>query len=81
MGNVDGMAYVARKKCGCICGAIVDDPSMARDIELALVSWVRERLTIDRVSNDVVRAEFVGWNCPHEPKQLTLQMAMEQDEA
>jgi len=68
--SMDGYAYVARKPCGCIVGAIADQPSMRSDIQEALRAWLREDLTIDHVADEIVRTEFKGWNCPHEQSRL-----------
>ncbi len=65
------MNYVARKPCGCICAVIAQD---ARPVMVASVvaGWIRAGLIVDRVTDDVVRAEFQGQYCEHTPRQLTL---------
>lgn len=65
-------SYVARKACGCMVGATVDDPAHKKDVAREIAEWVREGLTIERVTHDVVRKEFMGSKCPHEPKQESM---------
>lgn len=72
-----GMAYVGRKVCGCVCAAIVDDPAHKKEVAEDIADWIKSGLTIDRVSVEYVRENFVGWACPHEPKQLTLPITEE----
>lgn len=61
------MAYVAKKPCGCICSAVVDEPNHKRDVAKDVAEWIREGLTIEHVTVQHVRENFVGWQCPHEP--------------
>lgn len=65
-----GMSYVARKKCGCIVGAIVSDGG--RDVEGTVNKWFKSKLIIDRVTHEQVREGFTGWECPHEMIQASL---------
>ena len=59
-----GYAYIARKSCGCIVAAVsLNFPK--KEISAALAKWTKAGLTIDRVSDDTVRAEFVGARCSH----------------
>lgn len=52
-------AYVGRKPCGCIAAAIVDLPIFERKEIAAHVSkWIAQGLVVDRVTADVVRAEW-----------------------
>lgn len=63
-------AYVGRKLCGCICFAIMDDPDHVKSVATEVAKAIRKGLTIERVQSDVVNREWVGWNCPHEPKPV-----------
>ena len=56
-------AYVARRPCGCMIAAAVDDPKYAKDNAKEISRWIRDGLTIERVSVERVRAEFKS--CPH----------------
>lgn len=58
--------YAARKACGCIVAVAVDEPEYARRNAKEVARWIRQGLTVDRVTVAVVRASFVGWDCPHE---------------
>lgn len=58
-------SYVARKPCGCIVAAISDHPSMKSDMKKAFNRWIDAGFQIERVHDDVVRAEFMGKKCPH----------------
>ena len=67
MSSEIGYAYVARKSCGCIAGAVsLNFPK--KEISAALAKWSKAGLTIDRVTDDTVRTEFVGAHCPHTAK-------------
>lgn len=68
--------YVARKPCGCIVAASVDEPEYARVNAKEVAKWIRQGLNVDRVTVAVVRDEFVGWDCPHETKQ-EIQMVLQ----
>lgn len=63
-------SYIGRKPCGCLVAA-VSCTWDADDMASALGNWVKQGLTIERVSDDVVRAEFTT-RCPHVPQQLAL---------
>lgn len=64
--------YVGKKPCGCIVAAIADDGRDRERVATALRDWVRDGLTVERTTAAVVRQEFVGNDCPHEPRQGTL---------
>jgi hypothetical protein len=65
------MNYVARKPCGCIVGAVSQDAPKSM-VASALANWIRAGFVIDRVTDDVVRAEFQGQYCQHTPRQMAL---------
>lgn len=67
------MCYVARRSCGCICGAIIDMPNHPKDVAKAVAGWIEAGLTIERASVDEVRVSFHSIeSCPHQPKQLEM---------
>lgn len=64
------LSFVARKRpCGCVVGAVVWDGH--DDVYEHVKRWTKDAL-IDLVTHDVVRAEFTGWDCPHEVPLLKL---------
>lgn len=68
-----GFSYVALRKCGCICGAVLDDPEEARETWAAVAEWIRVGRTVSRVPNDLVRrAEWRCDRCQPRKKQTTL---------
>lgn len=56
------MNYIAREKCGCITCACVDNPEHKRDVAKSIASWVRDGLTVERVSSDLIKGSF--GRCP-----------------
>jgi len=64
------MNYVARDTCGCIVEAIADKPARRDTIAEMMREWILEGLTVERVPDDVIRAEFR--TCPHQGVQLPL---------
>lgn len=63
MRGVNGFAYVGRKPCGCIGAAFVDKPEHAKDIAREVASWIRDGLTVERMTTEEVRA--ADWKCTH----------------
>lgn len=60
----DGMAYIAKLPCGCICGAIADkpdDPAWRRTIAKETGAWIKDGLTVERVPDQTVRDS--AWSC------------------
>lgn len=64
----DVMCYVARKSCGCIIAATVDEPDMLKENAKEIARWIRKGYTVDRVTVQHVREHFQGQDCPHERK-------------
>lgn len=62
------MCYVARKSCGCIIAATVDEPDMQKENAKEVARWMRKGFTVDRVTVQHVRDNFEGRYCPHEPE-------------
>jgi hypothetical protein len=63
--------YVARKLCGCMVGAISQDCDR-KTIGQVVADWLAQGLTVAPASDQEVREQFIGRNCPHETKQLAL---------
>lgn len=71
---MNNLSYVARKKCGCICAAISCDEGVTTRSEMsdAIIRWAKLGLSVEQVTNEVVRRDWGGWQCVHEPKQMQL---------
>lgn len=72
------MCYVARKACGCVVAAIIDDAEDQMDVKAArqtigktLDLWARQGLKPDRVAAGDVLLEWFTL-CPHVPRQKRL---------
>jgi hypothetical protein len=59
----ESMAYIGKKSCGCIVAACVDNPEHKREIARNLAEWIRDGLTIERVTCDFVRNCKFGCDC------------------
>jgi len=73
---VTAMAYVGRKPCGCIGAAFVDKPEYAKDIAREVASWIRDWLTVERMTTEEVRA--ADCKCTHTTRpsdQLAMDVA------
>lgn len=68
----DSMAYIARKLCGCMVAAVVDEPTHRRDMANEIRSWILDGLVIERVTSQYVRENWA--TCPHEARQMALPM-------
>ncbi len=59
MSDPDGFSYIAKLSCGCVVAAIADyrhdDPQWRKTIAKETGSWIRDGLTVERVSDDYVR--------------------------
>lgn len=68
--------YVARKKCGCIIAAIVDndatDEKARKPLADSVASWVKAGFAVERVTDEEVREWFRGYPCPHEATQTSM---------
>jgi len=64
-------SYIARRSCGCIVNAIIDNPDTVRETALEVAAWERRGLTTERVLHSVVASEFVGFFCPHNVRATT----------
>ena len=65
---MENMAYIAKKPCGCIAMAVVDNPEHRRDTAKEVASCIKEGYIIERVTTDYVRE---NWRCyQHETEYL-----------
>jgi len=60
-------AYIGRKACGCIVAAVLDTPGYPKRAAKEVAKFIRDGLTVERVENSVVRAEF---GCKHNKKPV-----------
>lgn len=56
-------AYIGRAKCGCIRGAVVDDPKKPSMVAKWLAGFVKSGYAIEHVSVETVAVEMK--RCPH----------------
>lgn len=54
-GNEGIPSYIARENCGCIVGAVVDNPEHSKDVKETLHEWIDDGLIIERVTVGFVR--------------------------
>lgn len=75
------MVYVARRRCGCVVGAMVDDvddligadqETRLKQISDVLRIWVRGRYQVDRVAAEDVVIQWFS-HCPHVARQRTFE--------
>jgi len=66
----ESMSYIARKSCGCIAAAVVDDPADKEFVARKIAEWVRQGFAVERVYSPYVNEHW--GTCPHEPHQKTL---------
>ncbi|MBA4420254.1 MAG: hypothetical protein C0391_03830 [Anaerolinea sp.] len=65
-------SYIAREKCGCVVGAVVDDPDHPQRTKEGLLEFVKDGLIIERVT--------VGWVREHGLEQCVVHSTMETEE-
>jgi hypothetical protein len=58
-----GYSYIGRCECGEMVAAIVDNPERSREVAKQVSDWIRDGLTIERVTHDVVRSSFSHCRC------------------
>lgn len=56
-------AYIAKKSCGCIVAATVDDPEHKEDVAKNVSDWIKDGLSIERVTCETVRQSKLGCHC------------------
>ena len=73
-------AYIARKECGCVVGAIVDSADDKREVARWVAGWIKSGFAVERVTNEYVR-QNITFKCPHEkPKAKSQQPSLWSDE-
>ena len=58
----ESMSYIAKKPCGCLSMAIVDNPDHKKDVAKEISKAVRLGETVERVTTETVRT--MDWKCP-----------------
>ena len=71
MKDTTGMAYIGRKPCGCVCAAYADEPEIKDDIAKEIAKWIKQGLTVERVTDQYVR-DNLTFNCPHKAQSSQL---------
>ena len=61
---MEDFSYIGRKSCDCVVCAIVDMPDHKGDVAREVARWIKEGLTVERVTLDYAREHFVT-ECPH----------------
>jgi len=64
-----GMSYVARKPCGCVSMAIVDNPDHKGEVAREVAKAVRLGETVDRLPVEDVRT--MPWKCSQHSSKNT----------
>lgn len=59
---MSGMAYVALRRCGCMCFAAAEERAKQSRVAHEIASCLRAGLRIERVTNEQVREN--PWGCP-----------------
>lgn len=70
------MVYVARRKCGCVVAAIIDDADELGEERRKAISdclriWIRAGWRVDSMAAEEVPAQWFTV-CPHTPRQPRL---------
>lgn len=68
IGRAAGYSYIGRCKCGEMVTAVVDNPERPREVARLVGNWLRDGLTIERVTHDVVRSSFSHCRCAEQEK-------------
>jgi len=55
------MAYIARKSCGCLVMATVDNPDHSRDVAREVAKCVRMGWPVERITVEAVREIPLRW--------------------
>jgi hypothetical protein len=63
MANENMPSYIARERCGCVVGAVVDDPNHPEQVKESLREFINDSLVIERVTVGYVREHFLD-KCP-----------------
>jgi hypothetical protein len=57
------MAYVGIKACGCIVAATVDNPQHKREVAKDIAGFIRQGLSVERITVERVRKELKRCEC------------------
>ena len=49
------MAYIAKEKCGCVTGAVVDDKTHPKEVAKDVAGFIKDGRSIERVDGDTVK--------------------------
>lgn len=55
--------YIAKEKCGCITGVVVDNPARLDGVAEDVADFIKSGRTIERVSLKDIRKNHLGCNC------------------
>ena len=58
------MAYVAKEKCGCVTGAVIDDKTNPEEVAKDVANFIAGGRTIERVDGNTVRNLLA--QCPYD---------------
>ena len=74
MNEVKTMCYIGVKECGCVVAACVDNPKHKKDIAKNVGDWVKDGLTIERISVEDTRNRLSYCKCNEEIKANELDL-------
>lgn len=64
-------AYIGRLSCGCVVAVVADFGD--KDTDRTVAEFIKNGLTVERVSHDYVRENFIDISqCPHRQHQHRL---------
>lgn len=64
--NENKPCYIGKKPCGCILAATADEPKRKNETAKEIAEWIRDGMTIERVTTAYVRENFYCKD--HKPK-------------
>lgn len=68
MSNKEPMCYIGRSSCGCARAVVVDNPQHAKQVAKDVASFIKDGLTIERVTCEYVRTTPGLFRCTHKEK-------------
>lgn len=69
--------YIAARPCGCIVGAVVDDPELRKEVARAVKDWIEADFVVTRADSAYVQGNLATDRCPHRAAQLALSPAVD----
>ncbi len=48
-------AYIAKEKCGCVTGAVVDDKTRLKEVATDVAKFIKDGRTVEHVDGDTVK--------------------------